>query len=79
MFFKNIRYGAARTRLQCAMSTALLLLASLLALPLAAQAPAAAAPRTVLVMGDSLSAAYGLSAAQGWVALTAEQVKRTRP
>jgi acyl-CoA thioesterase-1 len=61
------------------MSTALLLLASLLALPLAAQAPAAAAPRTVLVMGDSLSAAYGLSAAQGWVALTAEQVKRTRP
>jgi len=60
------------------MSTALLLLASLLALPLAAQAPAAAAPRTVLVMGDSLSAAYGLSAAQGWVALTAEQVKRTR-
>lgn len=79
MFFKNIRYGAARARLQCAMSTALLLLASLLALPLAAQAPAAAAPRTVLVMGDSLSAAYGLSAAQGWVALTAEQVKRTRP
>lgn len=79
MFFKNIRYGAAWTRLQCAMSTALLLLASLLALPLAAQAPAAAAPRTVLVMGDSLSAAYGLSAAQGWVALTAEQVKRTRP
>lgn len=79
MFFKNIRYGAARTRLQCAMSTTLLLLASLLALPLAAQAPTAAAPRTVLVMGDSLSAAYGLSAAQGWVALTAEQVKRTRP
>jgi len=78
MFFKNVRYGVARTRLQCAMSTALLLLASLLALPLAAQAPAAAAPRTVLVMGDSLSAAYGLSAAQGWVALTAEQVKRTR-
>lgn len=79
MFFKNIPYGAARTRLQCAMSTALLLLAALLALPLAAQTPAAGAPRTVLVMGDSLSAAYGLSAAQGWVSLTAEQVKRTRP
>ncbi len=79
MFFKNIRYGAARARLQCAMSTALLLLAALLALPLAAQAPSAVAPRTVLVMGDSLSAAYGLSAAQGWVALTADQVKRTRP
>lgn len=80
MFFKNIRYGAARTRLQCAMSTALLLLAAWVVLPLAAQqAPATGAPRTVLVMGDSLSAAYGLSAAQGWVALTAEQVKRTRP
>ncbi|MGX5729179.1 arylesterase [Pseudoxanthomonas beigongshangi] len=79
MFFKNIRYGAARARLQCATSTALLLLAALLALPLAAQTPATDAPRTVLVMGDSLSAAYGLSAAQGWVALTADQVKRTRP
>jgi len=32
--------------------------------------PAAAAEgRTVLVMGDSLSAAYGLAAEQGWVAL----------
>ncbi len=80
MFFKDIRYGAARARLQCAMSTALLLLAALLALPAAAQAPANDdAPRTVLVMGDSLSAAYGLSAAQGWVALTAERIKRTRP
>lgn len=31
--------------------------------------PATAAPATILVMGDSLSAAYGLSADQGWVAL----------
>jgi acyl-CoA thioesterase-1 len=30
-------------------------------------------------MGDSLSAAYGLSASQGWVALTANEVARTRP
>lgn len=35
--------------------------------------------RTVLVMGDSLSAAYGLSASQGWVALTADRMKATHP
>ncbi len=38
-----------------------------------------APPRTVLVMGDSLSAAYGLSASQGWVSLTAERMKSTHP
>jgi len=36
-------------------------------------------PRTVLVVGDSLSAAYGLSASQGWVALLDERMRRTRP
>ncbi|MDQ3057704.1 MAG: arylesterase [Pseudomonadota bacterium] len=30
-------------------------------------------------MGDSLSAAYGLSASQGWVALTGARVTATRP
>ncbi|MET1161150.1 MAG: arylesterase [Pseudoxanthomonas sp.] len=30
-------------------------------------------------MGDSLSAAYGLSATQGWVALTADRVAKTQP
>jgi acyl-CoA thioesterase-1 len=30
-------------------------------------------------MGDSLSAAYGLSASQGWVALTSERIARTQP
>jgi acyl-CoA thioesterase-1 len=33
----------------------------------------------VLVMGDSLSAAYGLSASEGWVALTAGRVAKERP
>lgn len=37
------------------------------------------APRTVLVMGDSLSAAYGLSASQGWVSLTADRMKTSHP
>jgi acyl-CoA thioesterase-1 len=47
--------------------------------PAAFAQPVASAPaRTLLVMGDSLSAAYGLSARQGWVALTAERVQKTR-
>jgi len=35
--------------------------------------------RTVLVMGDSLSAAYGLDAKQGWVALTGERIAKEKP
>jgi acyl-CoA thioesterase I len=37
------------------------------------------AQRTVLVMGDSLSAAYGLSAAQGWVSLTTQKIAKEKP
>ena len=44
----------------------------------AAQAFAAPA-RTVLVMGDSLSAAYGLPPEQGWVALLGERLERESP
>lgn len=36
-------------------------------------------PRVVLVMGDSLSAAYGLSAAEGWVSLTGERIAKEKP
>jgi len=55
-----------------------------LALPALAQSPArsTASPapaRTVLVMGDSLSAAYGLKTSDGWVALTAQRVAREAP
>ena len=42
------------------------------ALPVSAQ-------RTLLVMGDSLSAAYNLPAEQGWVALTAARMQRSHP
>jgi acyl-CoA thioesterase-1 len=44
-------------------------------------APAAVASetRTVLVMGDSLSAAYGLAPEQGWVALTAQRLQASHP
>jgi acyl-CoA thioesterase I len=37
----------------------------------------AAATRTALVFGDSLSAAYGLSPEQGWVHLLGERVQRS--
>ncbi len=36
---------------------------------------AAAADRTILVFGDSLSAAYGLRAEQGWVALLEKRLR----
>ena len=50
-----------------------------LALSLATLAEAAEPTRTVLVMGDSLSAAYGLAPEQGWVALTAERMAQRAP
>jgi len=37
-----------------------------------------AAAKTILVMGDSLSAAYGLAAKDGWVALLADRLRRER-
>jgi acyl-CoA thioesterase-1 len=43
-------------------------------------APANPAPsHTVLVMGDSLSAAYGLAESQGWVALIAARIADRKP
>jgi acyl-CoA thioesterase-1 len=82
MFLNSNRYGASDVRMQWAMGLALLLLVALFARPAAAQS-AQAAPakgtRTVLVMGDSLSAAYGLAPSQGWVSLTADRIGRTKP
>lgn len=53
----------------------------LLAPALAFAAPAKPAPTapTILVMGDSLSAGYGLANGQGWVALTAARLPQTNP
>ncbi len=53
-------------------------------MPLAlAAAPALPTPKahstTLLVMGDSLSASYGLRPAQGWVALTAARMSTSHP
>ena len=38
--------------------------------------PAHAAPQKILVYGDSLSAAYGISQKDGWVSLLAERLKK---
>jgi acyl-CoA thioesterase-1 len=42
-------------------------------------APAAAANQTILVLGDSLSAAYHIPAESGWVALLSERLKAQDP
>ena len=52
---------------------------ALAALLLAAASGAGAAERTVLVFGDSLSAAYGIATRDGWVALLGQKLARERP
>lgn len=75
-------YGASRRLPQWAIGW----VALLLAFGSAAQspAPAAAAPEkpathTVLVMGDSLSAGYGMAARESWVWLLGERLARDTP
>jgi len=53
-----------------------LMVISLILLPLVAISSHAAS--TILVYGDSLSAAYGLSTQQGWVSLMGERLKTER-
>lgn len=50
-----------------------------LALGLMVMVGPVSAKQTLLVLGDSLSAAYNLPAEQGWVALTAARMKTTHP
>lgn len=69
-------YGAWRARVQRGVLALLLALAWPGLIVAGAQA---AEGGTVLVMGDSLSAAYGLAPQQGWVALTAERLKTGHP
>jgi len=68
----NNLYGAWQARVQRGV---MVLLTTLALSGVAAAAPS----RTVLVLGDSLSAAYGLAASQGWVALTAQKMRATHP
>jgi acyl-CoA thioesterase-1 len=50
-----------------------------LALGLMVMVGPVSAQQTLLVMGDSLSAAYNLPSEQGWVALTAARMKTSHP
>lgn|SRR3990167_3719819 len=68
----NNLYGAWQARVQRGV---MVLLTTLALSGVAVAAPS----RTVLVLGDSLSAAYGLAANQGWVALTAQKMRTTHP
>jgi acyl-CoA thioesterase-1 len=70
---------ARRGWLQCAIGLCVLLLAAAAQAQPATTAAVAGQPHTVLVMGDSLSAAYGLEARQGWVALLADRIAAERP
>ena len=72
------RYAAAGRWVQWAVVMLALLLCA--AGGVLAQPPPAAVPaRTVLVMGDSLSAGYGMAASQGWVALTSARMRASHP
>ena len=68
-------YAGTRRPMQWATSLCVLLL---FAFPAQAWQPAPAR-HTVLVMGDSLSAGYGMAAAQGWVSLLGERLAKERP
>ena len=70
-------YAACRRGMQWAIG----LFAALALLPAFAQPAPAGAPesRTVLVMGDSLSAGYGMAAPEGWVALLGERLAKEKP
>ncbi len=63
------------------MQWAIGLLLLLALLPAFAQPAPTAAPqaRTVLVMGDSLSAGYGMAAHEGWVSRLGERLAKDRP
>ena len=74
-------YVGSRSRLQQGMKYCMTLVMALAFAALALPAAEAGAPplRTVLVLGDSLSAGYGLAANQGWVTLTAQKLGKTHP
>lgn len=69
-------------KVQAVLGLCILLLVGLApaqAQPTASPRPDDATARTVLVMGDSLSAAYGLRADEGWVALVAQRIAGDHP
>jgi acyl-CoA thioesterase-1 len=81
--FSVVAVAVDGARRACALHCSLLLLAAAapLAMPAAAQGPAAQGPATtptLLVLGDSLSAEYGLARGTGWVALLEARLLREK-
>lgn len=80
----NSGYGGSRRRLQRGVTVFFALLGLMLsaaagAVPVPKATAATSPARTVLVLGDSLSAGYGLAASQGWVSLTARKMAGSHP
>lgn len=79
----TVRYGGGRAVLQWVVLFSLLFAASLAfaqgPVKLPAKPSAKAGNHTVLVVGDSLSAAYGIAAHEGWVALTGQRLGARKP
>jgi acyl-CoA thioesterase-1 len=75
----NRQYGGRWARLQRGLLALALAVLALPALAASGVAPAATPERTILVLGDSLSAGYGLANGEGWVALTARRLPATHP
>jgi acyl-CoA thioesterase-1 len=69
--------ASARRRWLAHCSAALAGVALLVAMP--SLAAVGARPRTILVVGDSLSAEYGLARGSGWVALMEQRLAREHP
>lgn len=75
-------YEGWAARIQRALGLTALLALAALVMPAQARVAAArtpAATSAVLVMGDSLSAGYGLAASQGWVSLLDRRLAASRP
>ncbi|MGV8922118.1 MAG: arylesterase [Thermomonas sp.] len=79
----SMRYGGYRAVLQWAMLLSLWFAGGFaFAQPVStpqASVTSQAGNRTVLVVGDSLSAAYGIAAHEGWVALTGQRLAARTP
>jgi acyl-CoA thioesterase-1 len=59
-------------------SAALLALAFAMLTPARAQGPSASSEPVILILGDSLSAEYGLARGRGWVALLEQRLQRDK-
>ena len=72
-------YSPRRGWLQWAIGPVLVLLCAFAQAQPASQPGVQDGERTLLVMGDSLSAGYGMAAAEGWVSLLADELAASHP